>query len=247
MALYRAEGVVLRRWKLGEADRIIVFASPEHGQIRAVARGVRKTKAKLAGKLDPPAHVALQLYETRGDLDIVTQVETIERYDGIRDNFNKLVRCMAMLETVEQTMRERENDPELFTLLVRALGTLSDRPEEQSPMVMAGFLVKLLAHEGLEPITEACAECFETTNLVAGMAFSIGDGGVLCTECRRGRGATITPDGLAVLQMMLGGHLGRALALPQSPATNEVDHLAVQMVEYHIERRLKSLVVLGQT
>ncbi len=239
MALYRAEGVVLRRWKLGEADRIIVFATAEHGKVRAVARGVRKTKAKLAGKLDPPAHVALQLYETRGDLDIVTQVETINRFDGIRSDLNRLVRAMAMLEATDQVMRERDGDLQLFTLLVKALETLA---LNQGPLVMSGFMLKMLAHEGLEPFLERCVRCGAESELVA---FDIGEGGVLCSDCRRGR--SITPDALRLLRLVLGGGLAKALAEPESLATVEVEHFAVEMMEYHIERRLKSLVVLAQT
>lgn len=242
MALYRAEGVVLRRWKLGEADRIIVFATPEHGKVRAVARGVRKTKAKLAGKLDPPAHVALQLFETRGDLDIVTQVETINRFDGLRSDFNRLVRAMAMLEAAEQVMQEREPDPAMFTLLVRALDTLSTKP---SPLVMAGFMLKLISHEGLEPYVDGCVVCEEDKLQSELVAFDIGEGGTLCSSCRRGR--AITPEALRIIKLMLGGQLGQALEMVDSPAIHEVDHLAVEIVEHHIERRLKSLTVLSQT
>ncbi len=239
MALYRAEGIVLRRWKLGEADRIIVFATAEHGKVRAVARGVRKTKAKLAGKLDPPAHLSLQLFETRGDLDIVTQVETINRFDGLRNDFTRLTRAMAMLEAVDHVMQERESDPVLFTLLARALDTLSKNPR---PLVMAGFMLKLLSHDGVEPFLDACVLCEATTALVA---FDIGEGGVLCSDCRRGR--AISPEALQILRLMLGGQLGLALDLPEGLATHEVDHLAVEIIEYHIERRLKSLAVLSQT
>lgn len=239
MALYRAEGVVLRRWKLGEADRIIVFATAEHGKVRAVARGVRKTKAKLAGKLDPPAHVALQLYETRGDLDIVTQVETINRFDGIREDLNRLVRAMAMLEASDQVMRERDADPALFTLIVKALETLA---EDRGPLVMSGFMLKVLSHEGLEPFLDACVSCGAESDLVA---FDIGEGGILCNNCRRGR--SVTPEALRLLRMILGGGLGKALDEPEDLATVEVEHLVVEMMEYHIERRLKSLTVLPQT
>ncbi len=242
MALYRAEGVVLRRWKLGEADRIIVFATAEHGKVRAVARGVRKTKAKLAGKLDPPAHVSLQLFETRGDLDIVTQVETINRFSGLRDDFHRLVRAMAMLEAAEQVMQEREPDPAMFTLLVRALDTLSNKP---SPLVMAGFMMKLIAHEGLEPYVDGCVLCEEETAISDLVAFDIGEGGTLCQNCRRGR--AITPEALYIVRLMLGGKLGQALEMVDSPAIHEVDHLAVEIIEHHIERRLKSLAVLSQT
>ena len=78
MSLYRADGIVLRTWRLGEADRIVVLLTPENGKVRAVAKGVRKTRSKFGGRLEPTSHVAVQLYAGRGDLDIVTQAETID-------------------------------------------------------------------------------------------------------------------------------------------------------------------------
>ena len=75
MSLYRDTGVVLRTYKLGEADRIVVLLTAEHGKVRAVAKGVRKTKSRFGGRLEPLSHVSLLLYEGR-ELDIVTQAET---------------------------------------------------------------------------------------------------------------------------------------------------------------------------
>src|SRR4029079_8534951 len=100
-SLYRDEGVVLRTWKLGEADRIIVFLTRGHGKVRAVAKGVRKTKSKSGARLEPTTNVALQLYEGR-ELDIVTQAETIDYFRSIRDDLDRFSRASAMLEAVDQ-------------------------------------------------------------------------------------------------------------------------------------------------
>ena len=75
-SLYRDEGVVLRTQKLGEADRIITLLTRRHGKVRAVAKGVRRTKSKFGARLEPFSHVDLQLYTGR-NLDIVTQAESI--------------------------------------------------------------------------------------------------------------------------------------------------------------------------
>ncbi len=76
MALYRDRGVVVRTVKLGEADRIVTVITQQHGKVRAVAKGVRKTKSRYGGRLEPLRHLDVQFYEGRGDLDIVTQAET---------------------------------------------------------------------------------------------------------------------------------------------------------------------------
>ena len=82
MALYREQGIVLRTWKLGEADRIINLVTHGRGKVRAVAKGVRKTKSRFGARLEPTGHVALQLYEGR-ELDTVTQAESIDQFGGL--------------------------------------------------------------------------------------------------------------------------------------------------------------------
>ncbi|MCB0996392.1 MAG: DNA repair protein RecO, partial [Acidimicrobiales bacterium] len=80
MSLYRDSAVVLRTHKLGEADRIVVLMTRESGKVRAVAKGVRRTGSKFGSRLEPGSYAALQLHEGRGELDIVTQAETIESF-----------------------------------------------------------------------------------------------------------------------------------------------------------------------
>ena len=77
--LYRDEGVVLRTQKLGEADRIVTLLTRDHGRVRAVAKGVRRTSSRIGARLEPFGHVDVQLYEGRS-LDTVTQVESLASY-----------------------------------------------------------------------------------------------------------------------------------------------------------------------
>ena len=89
MALYRDEAVVIRTHKLGEADRIVTFISREHGLIRGVAKGVRRTKSKFGARLEPGSYIDVQLY-TGKNLDVVTQVETMENFgDAIAADYQK--------------------------------------------------------------------------------------------------------------------------------------------------------------
>ena len=76
MPLYRDEAVVLRTHTLGEADRIITLLTKEHGRIRAVAKGIRRTKSRFGARLEPFMVVDVQCYEGR-NLDTVTQAESL--------------------------------------------------------------------------------------------------------------------------------------------------------------------------
>ncbi len=235
MTLYRDQGVALRTYKLGEADRIVSFITERHGKVRAVAKGVRKTRSKFGARLEPTSHVAIQLYEGR-ELDIVTQAESIDHFRAIRDDLDRLARAVTMLETVDQVALEREPNPALYKMLVGALRSLE---EANRPLLVAGFHWKLLALEGFRPVVETCVMCEEDQDLVA---FDPSEGGLLCSRHRRG--TRVSPEAVELMRLILGGRLAVALEEPESPATHEVDHLATRVVEHHLERRLRSVGVL---
>jgi DNA repair protein RecO (recombination protein O) len=149
MNLYREQGVVLRTWKLGEADRIVVLLTQGEGKVRAVAKGVRKTKSRFGGRLEPFSHVDLSLYRGR-ELDIVTQAEVITPFRALREDYARVVAGTAMLEAVDLVAQEREAAIRLYLLLVRALRALDGGPRDPS-VVLDAFLLKLMALEGYRP------------------------------------------------------------------------------------------------
>ena len=99
MSLYRDEAVVLRTQKLGEADRIVTLLTRQHGRVRAVGKGVRKTMSRFGARLEPFMYIDVQLHVGRS-LDIVTQVETIGAYGApIVSDYARYTAGSAMLET----------------------------------------------------------------------------------------------------------------------------------------------------
>ena len=239
MALYRDEAVVLRTWKLGEADRIVNLHTKAHGKVRAVAKGVRRTRSKFGARLEPACHVAVQLYRGRGDLDTLTQAETIDRFAGLRSDPERFARASAMLEAVDQLAPESGGDPDRHVMLLGALRTLDGL---DSGLVVAGFFLKLLALEGVQPELARCVACgagepFE--------AIDVHSGGVLCARCRQGR--PISREALETLRQILGGQLGAVLRRPTGEADAEVSEVATAAIEAHLERRLRSVTVLGRS
>jgi DNA repair protein RecO (recombination protein O) len=236
VGLYREHGIVLRTYKLGEADRIVVFVTRGHGKVRAVAKGVRKTKSRFGARLEPCSHVALQLYEGR-ELDIVTQAESVDHFRAIREDLDRLSAAQVMLEATDQVSQEGEPDTGLYRLLLGALRALAGTG---GPLVAPAFLLKLLATDGVRPQVERCAGCGEDTPLVA---FDLASGGLLCRSCRQG--IAVSPAAVDLLRDVLGGRLATALARPADEATYEVAHLATTAMEHHLERRLRTVDALG--
>ncbi len=96
------------RIKLGETDRIVSILARGHGKIRAVAKGVRKTGSRFGARLEPTTHVAFQCYRGRSELDVVTQVETIDSNRALREHYGCLTHAVSMLEAVDQVAQDRE-------------------------------------------------------------------------------------------------------------------------------------------
>lgn len=235
MGLYRETGVVLRTIRLGEADRIVTLLTPGRGKVRAVAKGVRKTKSKFGARLEPISHVALLLYEGR-ELDVVTQAETLEQYRAIREDLDRLGRATSLLEAVDQLAQERQSNARLFEMLVGALRALAIR---NSPVLVPAFFLKVLSLEGFHPLLDGCASCGSPGPLVA---FELSEGGALCRQCARG--PRVSAAALDLVRAILGGELAGALGRPRDDITDEVDRLAVRALEHHLERRLRSIHVM---
>ncbi len=235
--LYRDTGVVLRTYKLRESDRIVVFHTAENGKVRAVAKGVRKTKSKFGARLEPMSHVRLLLYRGR-ELDIVSQAEAVEPLSPMLSSLDRASQGLAAVEAVDQLSLEREPNPQLYRMLVGVLRTIATSP---SPLNVAAFYWKLLANEGMRPELDRCVRCGGTEPGVQFVAFDLNEGGVLCRSCRSGQ--AISSGALGILREVLGGQLVQALARDESPSTHEVSSLATRALEFHIERRLKAVAM----
>ncbi|HEV3280316.1 MAG TPA: DNA repair protein RecO [Acidimicrobiales bacterium] len=235
MSLFSDRGIVLRTIRLGEADRIVTLMTEQHGKVRAVAKGVRRTRSKFGSRLEPLSHVALLGWQGRGDLDIVNQVEVIDTNRAVREDLDRMAAAMSMLEAVDQIGQERHANPRLYEMLVGAVAALGERDRS---LVTAAFFLKVLALEGSAPVLDACVACGEgdPAQLVA---FDLTEGGALCRRCRRGR--PVSAGALTLMRRMLGGDLAGVLAGPRSPFTSEVGELATEAMETHLDRRLRSV------
>jgi DNA repair protein RecO (recombination protein O) len=238
VSLFRDRGVVLRTYRLGEADRIVVMLTEHHGKVRAVAKGVRRTGSKFGARLEPLSHVSLLLWQGRGDLDTVNQAEVVDHFRTVRENLDRVARGLAMLEVADQLAQERHPDPPLYEMLVGALRVLADRQRDPT-LVAPAFFLKALVLEGAGPVLDGCASCGEPGTEVELVAFDLAEGGALCRRCRRGR--PVSPAALDLVRRILGGSLGPVLAGSPPPCAEEVTALAYEAMETHLDRRLRSV------
>jgi len=231
MGLRHDQAIVLRSYPFGEADRVVVLLSANRGKIRAVAKGVRKTKSRFGGRLEPFSHVDLVLYEGR-NLDTITQAEVIEAFPRLRQDLDKMLAAGAMVELLDAVAQEDEPSLRAFTLLQRSLKALEAGPVH--PDLVTAFLLKSADVVGIAVALEACAGCGTLEGL---HRFAFSAGGVLCDKCRT-PGAVVLRDGL--IDYLAALATTPLEALPESDPRHSTDALGVarRFLEYHLDRRL---------
>ncbi len=235
MALYRDEAVVLRTYKLAEADRIVVLFSRGRGKIRAVAKGVRRTRSKFGSRLEPGSIVQLQLYEGR-NLDIITQAERVVAFTNLRANLDSYGRAALLLEIVDSSVEEGESNRALYKMLT---GALRELERAGNPLVVPTFVAKFLVLEGVQPLVDACVRCGSANDLVA---IQIHEGGVLCVNCPPGE--PISDEARRALAHVFEGRVRHVLDATADTVAQELETIAAKLIEQHIERRLRSSAVL---
>ena len=225
--------VVLRTYKFGEADRVVVLLSEENGKLRAVAKGVRKSGSRFGARLEPLSCVRVRLHCGRGELYTVSGVEPQLQFPAIRRDLNRLLKGSRMLEIIDSVTADELPHPGLYLLLRQALETLEN---SDSPLLLAGFCWKVLAEEGMAPEVDSCSVCGSSGPL---SSYAVAEGGLRC-EQHRGS-AALAAESVEILTEILGGRLRQALSRHETTSVGELERLASRILEMHSERPLRAL------
>jgi DNA repair protein RecO (recombination protein O) len=243
MSLYRDEAVVLRTQKLGEADRIVTLLTREHGRIRAVAKGIRRTKSKFGARLEPGSYVDAQFYVGK-TFDTVTQVEAIMNYgETVSHDYQRWTVASAILETAERfTSQEHEPAVQEFHLVVGGLKALAENRYDSS-LILDAFLLRSLAIGGYAPSMTICSRCEKDG---PHRYFSLVGGGSVCVDCRPSACATPAPETLALMAALLSGKWENT-DVSERKHRREASGLIAAYLQWHLERGLRSLSLVERT
>jgi DNA repair protein RecO (recombination protein O) len=250
--LYRDDGIVLRTQKLGEADRIITVLGRNTGRVRAVAKGVRRTKSRFGARLEPFTHVDLMLHPGRS-LDVITQAEMIRPYgEPLTGDYPRYTAGVAMLETAERfTPVEKEPALRQLLLLIGGLRALGER-EHDPRLILDAFLLRSLAVAGYAPALTECARCGASgrnrnrgedapaTSDLRLPAFAIAAGGMVCASCRPPGAASPAAATVALMLALLHGDWESA---DRSERRHRVEcsGLVAAYLQWHLEHSIRSL------
>lgn len=231
--VFRTEAVVLRRLDLGEADRLIVAYSPEHGKMRLVAKGVRRPKSRKAGHLEPFTRVRLLIARGR-ELNLITQAEAVETFGALRRDLQRLGEASYVVELIDRFTLDEAGSRGTYALLLDTLSRLAlGRP---APAVLRFFELRLLEELGYRPEFFRCVQCSSEIRPEA-QAFAPALGGAICPSCRR-RHPAARPLSLEALKVLR--HYSRSGF--ETAAAPEVRAGVRAEVEGHLEAYLTHLL-----
>jgi DNA repair protein RecO (recombination protein O) len=233
-APFKTEAIVLRSIRFGEADRILHLYSEDRGRLGAIAKGARRVKSRLGGRIEPFARVQLILREGRGDLCTLTGADTVHAHPALRERRASLERATQACDAVLRLLDSNEPNRPAYNLLARELQLLDSSPEAAVRAQALAFRMKLLLAAGFSPELAACASCGEREHLGA---FSAAAGGVVCPGCEAGS----FPLGEEAHSFLVDA-LARPLAdFPQAAdrALAQADRAIGETLEHHAHVRLR--------
>ncbi|HET7571395.1 MAG TPA: DNA repair protein RecO [Gaiellaceae bacterium] len=241
----RSEAVVLRSFRLGEADRVLHLYTLERGRVGAVAKGVRKTTSRFGGRLEPLSHVEMLLHRGSGELETVTGVQLVRSHDPARGDYYRLSVGLIGAEAMLRLFSEQEANERAFHALTRFLDLLdaaphaADRPA-LDPLGLS-FQLKLLWLSGYLPHLTSCAECGEAGTPLVG--YSPRAGGAVCGRCAaRAQALALSADGIAGIEALLAHPLAEAAPLGLSErARRDALRVVTASYEFHGGFRLRTL------
>ena len=238
---YKTEAVVLRSLRFAEADRILHLYTADRGRVGAIAKGVRRTRSRYGGRLEPLGHVEILLHQGSGELQTVTGVELVRSHRAAREDPYRLAVGLIGAEAMLRLFTEQEGNERAFGALTRFLDLLDEAPSgPRSELDALGlsFQLKLLWLSGYLPHVGSCAECGADGPLAG---YSARAGGTVCRSCSAGTLA-LSADGLAGMEALLRSPLADAHAASlTSRGARDVLAVITSSYEEHGGFRLRTL------
>lgn len=224
--------------KLGEADRILTLYTPHLGKIRAVAKGVRRPRSKLAGHLELLTHSLVSLARGR-NLDTIIGSQTINSFLPLKTDLERASAALYACELTDQFTAEGEEGYSLFQLLLKTMTRLSE--EGNRDLVLRYFEMGLLGEAGFRPELKQCISCGKALEPVVS-GFSFASGGVLCPDCVRNEYVhPIAVNTLKVLRLLQNGSYEIVCRLKLDDVlSSELSRVIRNYIQYLLEREVKS-------
>ena len=245
LRVYKSPAIVLRQRKLGETDKIITLYTAEYGKVDAVAKGVRRLKSRLAGNVEPLTHGSFLLARGR-NLDIITQVQSIESFQPLHDDLGRLSHALYAAELLDRATEERSENFALYRLLLDTLRRLTERDDLER--TLRYYEMAVLGQLGYRPELQRCVVCGAELAPGEVVRWAANLGGVVCSNCKPQNTAlsTLSPATLNALRVLQSEHFQDAIGLDLDQNTAAVEHILREAIHYALDQDVRSAAFLDE-
>ena len=236
---YQTESIIIKKTKLGEADRILTLYTPGFGKIQGVAKGVRRPKSKLSGHLELLTYSQVTLAKGH-NLDTITGSQTINSFLPLKTDLWLTSYGLYVIELVNQFTAEHVVDENLFRLLLDTLQNLCQTNNRE--LLLRYFELHLLNEAGYRPQLHECVTCHKILEPVTN-SFCSRVGGTLCPACGMSQpfSRQISVDALKVLRFIQRNDYGAVGRLKINAAlSRELEDITRSYLKYLLERDVRS-------
>jgi DNA repair protein RecO (recombination protein O) len=245
MPIYQDEAIVLRQYPIADSDSVVVSVGQDLGKIRAVAKGIKKTKSQLSACLQPLNHVRIEFYSREGrELGNIRYAELLHSYAGKLDSLSHLFALTYFSDLVHGIAQDNQSNPLQFRLLLASLKA-GEKKVPVTPLIRY-FEVWCLKINGFYPNYAYCSNCGKYVK-EEGFFARIQDGLARCTQCASERDIYIGTAASMALQEMMNRSPEEFAALPMDDATSEqIERMTQELLSMHVDIALKSYKILKE-
>ncbi|MGE5415234.1 MAG: DNA repair protein RecO [Acidobacteriota bacterium] len=237
---HRVSAIVLKGFDYKETDQILTLFSREMGKVKGIAKGVKKPKSTLRGAVQPFCYSSLYLVTSK-DIFIVSQGKIEDFFGGIREDLNKTLQAIYIMELLDKSMVDRDPNPALFDFSLKILRSLAEG--NLNPLLLRFYEIRIMKLLGYAPVLTNCSHCGQDRALTH---FSLRTGGAVCTGCAlQVSSSKISPAALAVMRTLLEKDFMVLSRLKVTPAIeSEVEIVLEGYLEYYLEKKFNLKSVL---
>ena len=247
MAILRSEGIVLKTHPLGDTSRIVVAYTRDHGTVRLVAKGARKTPSRFGFALEPLSRSTFVYYHKPDrDLHLLSQAETLDPMGSRLAEITRLAHAQAAVELIDRLVWGEEPHGALYELLAATLATVTVAPLAAVPAITIAYELQTASLLGYRPRLDGCVHC--DGPLSPRRLFSPARGGLLCDRCASNEAGMVrlSADALNGLALLLSRPVAEAGELVEVKRTGEILRVVEAFLAHQFQRfqGLRSLEVL---
>lgn len=244
MSLIETEALVLKQFDLGEADKIITFYTLDEGKIRAVVKKARNSKNnKISAVVLPYCYNYIKVYKNNS-LDRINNVNSIHRFEELRNNLNKMAYASYFSEMVEKAGMEYHPNQPLFKLLLTTFYKMARGSEIELDKINIVFKLLFLKYIGVQPRINFCYECGKKHKTLQKQYFNVQEGGLICSSCVRekeGNFDTLNQKQVDLIKRIFRAGIDSLDGLNvEEGLLNSIDKLIDKFILYHLDFKLKS-------